>query len=158
MADDRFREEMLQRGTSWLLEMELLDTPQLKNFLILNTYSVSKHVKDVEILLDLNYKAMLVYIQIGKLGRLLRKGKEIEETLLDQYGNILPSFRIRIVFEKSIFDLAVKKAGQRIGGRSENVNPSPTDGDTSSSKRPADDQSNRVETPTSPTEKRTSGE
>lgn len=124
MADKNdLREEMLSQGTSWLLEAEFLNTPQAKNFLYLNTYNASTDIKDADILVDSNSKALLVYIELGWWGRFRRKQAEIAEYLMEQYANILPSYRVRVVYDRRIFDLALKRAQEQIKGGTSDEKP-----------------------------------
>jgi len=108
------REEMLQEGTAWLLEMEMLDTPQLKNALVLNIYSSSKYINDVNILIDTNYKVMLIYLKLKWLGRLLRRQRTIAEGIMNMLQEVLPSFRVRVIYSEEIFNMALKKAEEII--------------------------------------------
>ncbi len=113
------REQMMQEATAWLLEMEMLDSPQLKNALILNIFSSSKYINDVNILIDTNYKVMLIYLKLKWLGRFLWRHKVVATTIMNMLQEVLPSFRVRVVFSEKIFNMALKKAEEMMNRPSE---------------------------------------
>jgi len=118
-------------GLKWLYEMELLNSPQLINNLKLNILTQDSTIKDVELLIDQNSKAILIYIKLSWWGKVFRKDR-IFVSIEDLITQLLPTYRKRVIHERWIFDLAIKKAKQVIGGYNEKSN-NANSGNTSSS-------------------------
>lgn len=119
MSDKDLRDKLLAESTAWLLEMELLDSPQLKNFLILNIYNSSSSIKNVELLIDTHSRAVLIYLEVTLWGRIFRKHSSIAQRLMRLLAEVLPSFRIRIIFSKTLFNMALHKAEKLLHGKIE---------------------------------------
>lgn len=107
---DQEREQLLSQGTAWMLENELINSPQVKNFLILNTYQASPNILLTELLLQSQLKVIMIYLELNFIGRLLRRQKAIEQYLLEEYKRVLPSFKVRVVYDRKIFDMALVRA------------------------------------------------
>lgn len=105
-------------GLKWLYEMEILNSPQLINNLKLNIFNQDSTIKDVELLIDQNTKAILIYIQLSWWGRKFRQDR-IKMSIEDLITQLLPTYRKRVVSERWIFDLALKKVREFIGGKNE---------------------------------------
>ena len=114
--DDK-REEILSAGTKWLLEMEVINSPHLKNFLILNIYSLSKYIKNVEILSDSTTRVMLICLELSFFGRLFKKQKQIETLVQDNLSELLPSYVTRVIFDPILFSKALQKAKNLVESR-----------------------------------------
>jgi len=107
------RNEMLQAGTSWILEMELVNSPIFNNFMYLNIYNSSKHIKDTEYLVDRDDSVMLIWLKLGWWASLIGKKREISSHLLDEIGMVLPSFTCRVIFDRKLFELGLKRAKEK---------------------------------------------
>lgn len=114
-AGNKFdRAQFLSQATSWLLEMELISNDYMKNALILNLYKVSDHIKDVQVLADQNDRKMLVFLELSSFGRMFKK-RQISQDVLDMLQAALPSFQFRVIFDKSLFEKAIRLAERKLG-------------------------------------------
>jgi len=111
MDNNKFQYEAIK----WLFELELLDHPQLINNLKLNILSVSGRIKEVELLIYREKKAMLVLLELSWLGRKFYK-KEIMANVSDLLGQMLPSFRFRITDDPEIMRLATEQVKKALSG------------------------------------------
>lgn len=100
------REKLMSEATKWLLEMEHVNNPQIKNSIVLNICNVSPSIKDVDLLIDTNSKSLLIWVKLSWFGLKFRKDV-ICKTVLEIISQALPSFRIRVVTEREIFDKAL---------------------------------------------------
>ncbi len=119
ISAEELRQIQINQATNWLLEMEMIDSPQLKNFLILNIYNTSKRIKNVNIIVDTNLKVMLIYLNLDFWGRLFNKQDEIGNNITNQIAEVLPSFRSRVIYDESIFQMALEKAEEMAGLKEE---------------------------------------
>lgn len=126
---DNDRQKFQFEGIKWLFEMEMLGHPQLINNLKMNVLVISRHIKEVELLMDRENKKILVYVKLGWIGRKFYRNDILQETegVIIQ---LLPSFRCRATDDINIISLAVKKAKKALGGLRETLK---VDDDTSSS-------------------------
>lgn len=108
----------------WMYEMEILNHPQVVNNIKLNVMVASPRIKEVELLIYREQKAMLVYLELSWLGKKFFKKRiitEVEEIL----SMLLPTFRFRVTSDPAIMNLAVERVKQALtGGKNENVNQS----------------------------------
>lgn len=104
---DKFK--MQYASLKWVYEMELVDDPQLINNLKLNLFSISAAVKEIELLASYHQKAILVWLELGWFGRRFLREKILLESE-ERLKMLLPNFRFRVITDRNIFDLAVKKA------------------------------------------------
>lgn len=112
-------------GLKWLAELELLNHPQLINQLKFNILTVSKQIKEVELLIYRENKSMLVLLELGWIGRTFQKKRiftEVQEVLT----LLLSNFRFRITDDPRIMEMAIEKVKKALtGGSNENAsNPS----------------------------------
>lgn len=101
-----------QQGLKWLAEYELLYDPQFINNLKLNILSVSKQIKEVEILSLHLYdkKDMLIWIDLTWLGGFRAESlKEKTETVV---LNLLPKFNLRVTANYEIMRLALLRVNK----------------------------------------------
>lgn len=96
-------------GLQWLYEMELVTNPQVLNNLELNIFYQSSYIKNVELLLDQNNKGILIYLELSTWGKWFKK-QEIKEKVEDLMTMLLPNYRKRVIYELSIFQMALNKA------------------------------------------------
>jgi hypothetical protein len=101
----------------WLYEMELVSDPQLINNLKLNIFNVSGFIKEVELLASQERLQMLIYVELSWIGRKFFQ-KPIIAGVTDIVNALLPRFRIRVVTDRGILDLAVAKVKQALTGGS----------------------------------------
>lgn len=119
--DDLF----ISEGVKWLAQMKLLNNPQLNDIIYGNIVSVSSSIDPdgTEILIDPLNEKMLILIKYHYWTRkhfTWRKGR-IEDVILFNLKKLLPSFKFRIIEDKSIFD----KAKQLFSLKGENKNEKP---------------------------------
>lgn len=108
-------------GMKWFVELELLNHPQVINTLKLNIFMASKSIKEAELLIYRENKAMLVLLELSWFGRTFNK-RRIFEDVQESLSQLLPSFRFRITDDPRIMGLAVAKVKQALtGGKNENV-------------------------------------
>lgn len=112
-------------GLKWLAEMESLNSPALLNILYGNIYSFP-YVKDAEILIDRHNHKMLIWIEFSWTIRkiLTNRKKSTIISLLDQLQELLPSFTFRVIEDKDLFDLAVRRMKENLFGE-KNQEPDP---------------------------------
>jgi hypothetical protein len=109
-------------GIKWLMELELLNSPQAINQLKMNILVVSKKIKEVELLIYRENKTMLVLLDLTWMGRKFSKGRIFAE-VQDVLSQLLPSFRIRVIDDPKIMQLAVDLVNKALtGGKNENFN------------------------------------
>ncbi len=96
----------------WLLEMELVQNPTVLNSIILNIFKTVRDLKNAEFVVDTKEKKILVYLEISRWNTWFHKERISDKTmeLLDQ---ALPTFKKRIVFDKTILEKAVKIVNSR---------------------------------------------
>lgn len=96
----------------WLLEMEMMADPNIFNSIVLNIFRVSKYIKDVQFITDNPRKKLLIYIEID-VGWFFKKSRteKLKQALEELLGEILPSYKKRIVFDEHIFTAALKLVG-----------------------------------------------
>ncbi len=128
-------EKFVPNALKWLYELEALDSPALLNNLYGNIYASSRHVKDVQLLVDKNEKKMLIYMKFSWKARLLLGVKKrTAELVLDNLQELLPSFQFRITEKKDLFEKALENAKKVALGRkdenSDTNNSSPDNNDS----------------------------
>jgi hypothetical protein len=108
---------MVPAGLKWLYEMEAVNSPVLQNNLYGNLYAFP-HVKDVELIMDRYQRKMLIYVKFSWFVQKFLKGrrKELIMAMLDQLQALLPSFEFRIIEDRTLFDLALKRMEQILFG------------------------------------------
>lgn len=108
-------------GIKWLAEMELLNHPQLINTIKFNILTASPRIKEVELLVHREHKAMLVLLELTWFGRRFSK-KNIFEDVQDVLVQLLPSFQFRITDDPRIMELAIEHVKRALtGGKHENI-------------------------------------
>lgn len=104
---------------SWLYEMEYLDSPTVQQNLQENILLSDKSIKNCEILILRDFKDIMIYIELGIFAKILR-GPQIIQNIETIVKRLLPSFRIRVVLDKQILNLTIKKLEEQY----ENLNKS----------------------------------
>lgn len=132
---DEERGKFLYSGLKFLYEMELVNDPQLINNLKLNVLAVSPRIKEVDFLSSYHHKTMLIWVDLTWWGRKFYE-KRILNDVHEIVQQLLPKFKFRVVSDKNIFELALRRV--RIlfdGGKpdAQTNNTSPTSGDESKS-------------------------
>ncbi len=117
LEKEQEREQMISSSTSFLLEAGAIDSPQVKNFLVAGVKRSDSSIVDSEMLADTYLRIILVYVKLSRWGKFWKKEKGIEEHLLAEFKRVLPSFRVRIVFDYTIFEKALEKAKLIAEGR-----------------------------------------
>jgi hypothetical protein len=117
MSDDKFNFQ--HQGLKWIYEMELINSPQLINNLKLNILSVSESISETELLMSADHKAILVLLDLTWFGRVFKK-REIFLEVEERIKQLLPSYRLRVIDDKELFKLAVKKVQSALTGGKKN--------------------------------------
>lgn len=108
-------------GMKWLVELELVNHPQVINTIRFNILMVSNRIKEVEILMFRENKSMLVQLNLTWIGRRFF-GRRILTEVQDILTQLLPSFKIRVIQDPKIMELAIAKVKKALtGGTNENV-------------------------------------
>ena len=122
MSDDK--QKFQYNALKWIFEHQLLDDPQVLNHLAMNVLSVSKSIKDVEFLLARDQKQLLIYLELSWFGRTFKKNTLFEETE-SILGQMLPSFKFRVINDPKIFKMALDKVKKALTGGSNEVSNQP---------------------------------
>lgn len=109
---------------AWMYEMEVLNSPTLRQNLNENILLSDHRVRDCQILLIQDYKDLMVYVSVGFFSKLFKK-REICENVSRVLARILPSYRIRVVTDKNIFNMSLEKVKDFYGGKDEDFNSNP---------------------------------
>lgn len=113
------KQKFQYEGLKWLLEMQVLDDPQLVNNLKMNVLVTSTSIRDVEFLFFREKRQMLVCVELNWFGRKFKRNQimvEVKEVL----SQLLPSFSIRIVDDPKIMELAIERVKQTLTGGKKN--------------------------------------
>ena len=95
----------------WLFEIEAVNSTAVSNVLIINIYSSSPNIKDVEFLMDKAQKKMLIWLKFNWKANLFKKIKEnTSNSILNSLEELLPNFEFRITENRDIFDIALEKS------------------------------------------------
>lgn len=122
MEDNRLKTGAL----SWLYEMEVLNSPTLQQNLQENILLSDFRIKSCEILLLKDFKDILIYIELGFFNRIFR-GSTICIEVASLIKRMLPSYRVRVITDRKIFELSLTKVKEYYGGFDENSNNSTHD-------------------------------
>ena len=136
--------QFVPAGLKWLYEMEAVNSPVLLNNLYGNIFSFP-NVNDAEILIDKNNRKMLILIHFNWLSRKIFKNRKKQAiiSILDQLQELLPSFTFRVIEDKDLFDLAVKRMTEHLnGGQNVKTNQSNNDDPNSNNSSPSDTSGN----------------
>jgi hypothetical protein len=93
-------------GLAWLLEMQLVNNPEVLNAIVLNLHKISWTIKTVELLMDYENFKMLIYVDLNWYGRKFKASK-IEKQVYFMLKQVLPSYGIRVIYDKDLFEKAV---------------------------------------------------
>lgn len=96
---------------AWLLEMELIQNPNVLNAIILNVFKTVRGLKDAEFVIDTRQKKLLIYLELKKFHEWFFK-KDVEDQILEMLNQTLPNFKFRVVFDRTILEKAIKLAKQ----------------------------------------------
>lgn len=113
----------------WLYEMELLNSPTLKQNLFENIFYSHRGIKDCEIFVTRDQKGVLVWVKLKLFAKLFQK-TEIYGTIESTVKALLPSYRCRVVEDRQIFDLALEKAREMLGGKNDQTNANDSNADS----------------------------
>lgn len=115
MTDDKLKFQY--SAVRWVVEHQLLDDPQVMNHLAMNVYAVSSSIKDAEFLLGRDQKQLLVYVGLSWFGRTFKK-KVIFQDVEHILSQLLPSFKLRVISDPQLFNLALEKVKKALGTKS----------------------------------------
>lgn len=104
---EKLEDNSNSEALAWLLEMELVSNPYVLNSIILNMLVGIKGVKDTELVIDEKQKKILIYLELTWFSAKFNKIK-IEQKVNEMIGQILPSFKKRIIFDRTILEKALK--------------------------------------------------
>ena len=91
----------------WLVEHELVNSPSLLNAMILNVYKLSKGITDVQFVIDAPSKKLLIYLEVTRWTRWFHL-KDTEQAAMEVLDQALPSYKKRVVFDRSILNKAIE--------------------------------------------------
>lgn len=100
------REQILNDATSWMAELEFVNNKHFLNTVTLNIYKISKYIKDVEFVTDMNERKMLIYLQLSRWGNWFHK-ESVAQEVLDMMTTVLPSYSFRVIYNREYFEKAV---------------------------------------------------
>ncbi len=103
---DKLQDSPNSEALSWLLEMELVNSPYVLNSLILNMFRTIKGIKDVEFVIDERQKKLLIYLKLSWFYQRF-KSKQVQESVNDMVEQILPAFKRRVVFDRAILEKSI---------------------------------------------------
>lgn len=112
-------------GIKWLVELELLNHPQVVNTIRFNIFNVSNRIREVELLIYRENRSMLVLLDLTWTGRKFFK-RSIFTDVQDVLSHLLPSFRFRITDDPKIMQLAVDRVKQALTGGSNEKDSNPS--------------------------------
>jgi hypothetical protein len=101
-------QDYIKHSAKWLFEEGFVNNDYVKSALVLNIYNASQFITDVEILIDVNNKRMLVYLELSLFGKFLYKKKRIARDVKEILLDALPSWETRTIYEKDLFEKATK--------------------------------------------------
>ena len=104
---------MQVESLKWMISLGLLNDPQVKNHIILNTYDVDERILDVQLLIDTNKQKLLVHIDIKS--RWWTRQSTIDsiiENATIRLTEMVPSFRLRVINNLDLFKKALKIAAK----------------------------------------------
>jgi hypothetical protein len=99
----------------WLFELEVLNNPQVINTIKFNILAVSNSIKETELLIFRENKAILVLIKLNWFGRTFHKNQIISD-IHEQLRLLLPSFNFRVTEDPKIMELAVAQVKHAVSG------------------------------------------
>lgn len=108
-------------GIKWLAELELINHPQLINTVKFNILTVSKRIKEVELLIYREQKSMLVLLELSWLGSKFFK-KQIFTEVQELLTQLLPNFRFRVTDDPKIMNMAIALVQKAVSGGNDEKN------------------------------------
>lgn len=102
-------------GIKWLAELELVNHPQLINTIKFNVLTVSKQIKEVELLIYREQKSILILLELSWFGRKFFK-KQIFTEVQELLSQLLPNFRFRVTDDPKIMNMAVALVQKAVSG------------------------------------------
>lgn len=133
----------------WLYEMEALDSPVLRQNLYENVYMAHLGIKDCKLFItpsSTNQKGVLIWLGLKFWSKIFKK-EEVYLAVTQVVNNLLPSYRVRIVADEKILELAEQKMREVYGGSSETTKPTDSSNDVDTSDE-SDKQSSDEDVPT----------
>lgn len=107
MQSEQQAENPNSEALSWLLEFELVQTPHVLNSMILNVFRILPGLKDAQFVIDLKTKKLLIYLELTWFSKHFKK-QAIYDQALDIFDEILPTFKKRITFDRTILEKAIE--------------------------------------------------
>jgi hypothetical protein len=104
MDDNKLKSSAL----AWMYHLEVLNDPIVQTNLKENILLADRRIKDCEVLVIQDYKSILIYLKINSFWKFF-SAKIIETKVQLVISRLLPNYRLRIVTDKSILDLSLKK-------------------------------------------------
>lgn len=96
--------QYLNSAVSWLYENEIVDNPQLLNHLYLNIFSISKRIKDVELVINSLKKHINIYLEFDFLGKLLKSESKVQMTVSENLKELLPKYHVVYFSNRNAFE------------------------------------------------------
>lgn len=102
----------------WLYEMEALQSPVLRQNLYENVFMAHLGIKDCKLFItppSTNQKGVLIWLKLKFWSKLFKK-EEAYQAVTQVVNNLLPSYRVRVVDDEKILELAEKRMKEMYGG------------------------------------------
>ena len=106
MPEYKLEANTSSEALAWLAEMDLVTNPAMLNNMILNLLVGVPGVKDANLVIDTQNKKMLIYLELGWFA-IRFKAKVIDLHVNDIIKQVLPSWRLRVIFDRTILEKAL---------------------------------------------------
>ncbi len=119
MIDEK--DQLNKSALSWLYEMEMLDSPVLRQNLYENIFMAHRGIKDCKVFITPSFthqRGILIWLKLKFWTRIFDK-KIVYDLVASVVSTLLPSYRVRIVEDEYILQLAEKKLSNYYGGTNE---------------------------------------
>ncbi len=101
-------EQLKVSALAWLYEMEAINSPVLQANLQENILLISPKIKNCEVLIMKEVSSIMVYIEVNWINNYFY-GEKIKSEVTQVIKRLLPSFRSRVVTDRKILNLTIKK-------------------------------------------------
>lgn len=115
MEDVEKNRKLQSAALQWLYEMEFLNSPALTSNLYENVFLSDERIKDCEIFLTREQKGVLIWVKLGFFTRFFKNQEQVFLKVRQVIKTLLPSYRVRIVEDRKILEMAIEKARKMYG-------------------------------------------
>lgn len=96
----------------WLIDLEITEDSSVLNSIILNIYRMSKGIKDVQLVIDVRKKKLLVFIELRWWEYRFHKQSIINQ-IAEMIDEILPSYEKRVTLDRDILTKSIELVKSR---------------------------------------------